>query len=231
VQSCRLARHTRTRRDPLRSKFLRGWKKISGYTALYATAITTSGYPTEVRGGGWFEYQGGIKYDIQLSPSGPYVYPLTEVMGFDYRDPYWLNNGDITLEVLGTVVARGTLPPYSGGAGGAAVDPQSGLWWNPDESGSGYAVDYRHGVLVVTIYSYLANEDPIWYLASGPVTGSAFAATLDRYRGGQCISCGYRGRPTLIGNDGNITLQFQSATSATMTLPGGRSISIEPQPF
>ena len=30
-----------------------------------------------------------------------------------------------------------------------------------------------------------------------------FTATLDKYTGGQCISCPYTGRPTLAGNDGN----------------------------
>ena len=33
-----------------------------------------------------------------------------------------------------------------------ALTPPVGLWWNPSESGSGYAFDYKHGVLVVTVY-------------------------------------------------------------------------------
>jgi len=114
----------------------------------------------------------------------------------------------------------------------AQITPQAGLWWNPDESGSGYALDYKHGVLVVTIYSYVSAGDPIWYLAAGPVSGSNFfSATLDRYRGGQCISCAYAGRPTSPGNDGTVTIQFTSPASATMTLPGGRVVPIQPQPF
>jgi Leucine-rich repeat (LRR) protein len=111
-----------------------------------------------------------------------------------------------------------------------AIAPQVGLWWNPAESGTGYALDFKHGVLVVTVYSYTASGPPIWYLASGPVTNNTFTATLDKYQGGQCIFCTYR--PTEInGNDGTISIFFTSPTSAMMTLPGGRNVQIIPQDF
>ena len=100
------------------------------------------------------------------------------------------------------------------------ITPQVGLWWNPGESGSGYALDYKHGVLVVTVYSYTPAGGPMWYLASGPVNGNTFISTLDKYQNGQCIFCAYPGRPALVGNDGTITTTFTSPTTATMTLPG-----------
>jgi hypothetical protein len=53
-----------------------------------------------------------------------------------------------------------------------------------------------------------------------------FTATLDKYTGGQCISCGYMA-PALSGNDGTITITFTSPTTATADLPGGRHIQIE----
>ena len=109
--------------------------------------------------------------------------------------------------------------------------PQPGLWWNPNESGSGYAIDFKNGTLVVTVYSYKANGDPQWYVAAGPLNGTTFIATLDKYIAGQCISCGYAGRPTPSGNDGTITIEFTSSTSATVNLPGGRVTQIQPQAF
>jgi hypothetical protein len=111
------------------------------------------------------------------------------------------------------------------------VIPQVGLWWNPQESGSGYALDYKHGVLVVTVYSYQQNGTPQWYLAAGSLPNTIFSATLDKYTSGQCISCVYTGRPALAGNDGTITIDFTSATTATVTLPGGRVTQIQPQAF
>jgi hypothetical protein len=106
------------------------------------------------------------------------------------------------------------------------IAPVAGVWWNPNESGSGYGVDYRDGVLVVQVYSYLAGGPAQWYLAAGPVTGNVFTATLDKYTGGQCISCGYKG-PSLAGNDGQITITFTSSATANVDLPGGRHIQIQ----
>jgi len=112
-----------------------------------------------------------------------------------------------------------------------APTPQPGLWWNPAESGSGYGLDYRNGTLVVTVYSYKPNGEPQWYVASGPLKGTTFTGTLDKYAFGQCINCRYNGRPVTMGNDGVMTIEFTSATSATVTLPGGRVTHIEPQAF
>ncbi len=122
--------------------------------------------------------------------------------------------------------ATGHTPWYDN----CGIAPQAGLWWNPAESGSGYALDFKHGVLVVTLYSYTQAGPPIWYLASGPVINNAFTATLDKYAGGQCISCAYRPNSPN-GNDGVVSIFFTSSTSATMTLPGGRNIPIMPQDF
>jgi hypothetical protein len=123
-------------------------------------------------------------------------------------------------------VATGQTPWYTN----CSIAPQVGLWWNPAESGTGYALDCKHGVLVVTVYSYTASGPPIWYLASGPVTNNTFTATIDKYQNGQCISCAYR--PAAInGNDGTMSIFFTSSASATMTLPGGRNFQIVPQDF
>jgi hypothetical protein len=76
------------------------------------------------------------------------------------------------------------------------------------------------------VYSYLGDGSSQWYLAAAPITNNVFTATLDKYTGGQCISCAYKA-PSLSGNDGTITITFTSATTATADLPGGRHIAIE----
>ena len=105
---------------------------------------------------------------------------------------------------------------------------QNGVWWSPTESGSGYAVHVSNGVLVMQIYSYRADGEPQWYLTAGPLGNGNrnYTGTLDKYRGGQCIYCGYQG-PTPVGNDGAISIQFITGSSATVKLPGGRTTNIE----
>jgi hypothetical protein len=111
-------------------------------------------------------------------------------------------------------------------APGGPIIPVGGVWYNPAESGSGFGFDYQNGTLVVEVYSYLAGGAAQWYLAAGPVTNNVFTATLDKYTGGQCISCAYVA-PSLAGNDGTITITFTSPTAATVDLPGGRHIQIQ----
>ena len=80
--------------------------------------------------------------------------------------------------------------------------------------------------MLVQIYSYLAGGAAQWYLAAGAVTNNTFTTTLDKYTGGQCISCAYKGT-TIAGNDGQTTFTFTSPTTANVTLPGGRQIQIQ----
>ena len=90
----------------------------------------------------------------------------------------------------------------AGGAAALPFTPYTGLWWNPDESGTGYNLQVQHGVMVVTMFSYTSAGDPTWYYVPGRLaaagTGVTMSSTLDRYRGGQCASCTYM-HPTAAG--------------------------------
>ena len=96
--------------------------------------------------------------------------------------------------------------------------------------------DVKHGVLVVTIFTYDASGHSEWYLAAGALQSNGatttFNATLDKYRNGQCVGtgCVYRNPGPPAGNDGTLSITFTSPTSATVTLPG-RVTNIQPQAF
>jgi len=201
------------------------WAFATPYTGgTLGAGHKLASYQLEAVGAGWQTNNvnsGPIVYSPP--PDGTWVFAMliTELSGFSaFNDGYaaddWRN-----------------LPPpvVVGTASAPALTPQVGLWWNPDEPGSGYALDYRHGVLVVTVYSYTTTGAAQWYLASGPLSGTLFSATLDKYIGGQCIACSNTVMPTPSGNDGIITIGFTSPTSATVTLPGGRVTRIQPQLF
>lgn len=108
---------------------------------------------------------------------------------------------------------------------GNTIAPLVGLWWNPAESGSGYAIDLEHGVVVVTIYSYNADGTPQWYLMYGPLINNTVSGPLTKYEGGQCISCAYKA-PVPNGEDGMMTIVFTTPTTAAVSLPGGRNFQI-----
>ena len=108
----------------------------------------------------------------------------------------------------------------------ATIIPVAGVYYDPNQSGSGFGLDYQNGTLIVEVYSYLANGASQWYLSSGPVVNNVYTGTLDKYTGGQCISCAFVA-PTLVGNDGMITITFTSPTTASVVLPGGQQRQIK----
>jgi len=171
---------------------------------------------------------------------------LIWISGYDAQvSTYGLKTGIGPLVLASPSPNSGITPDTSGGVltitdltditfeaeTGFLFAPVVGLWWNPSESGSGYNLDVKNGILVVTIYSYKGNGEPQWYITSGPITNHSFSGTINKYVGGQCISCSYTGLPTVGGNDGVVTIDFSSPTTATVSLPGGRVTQIRPQTF
>ena len=167
-----------------------------------------SGYSAEA---GAYNPASGIGSTMLGSPSAQTgVYPST-------------SSGMLALTEIASMTFEATF--------GASVVPVVGLWWNPSESGSGYNIDVKNGVLVATIFTYKANGDPQWYITSGPLVDNIFTGTINKYSGGQCLSCPYKGLPMSAGNDGTVRIEFTSSTSANMLLPGGRVTRIQPQAF
>jgi hypothetical protein len=175
------------------------------------------------------------------TPAGTFANALHvhEQRGSGYSRDVWYAPGvgmvmmsdGVNNAVLTGYTIPGAVPQPGGGAAPLAFTPNAGLWWNPNESGTGYNIQVDHGVMVVTMYSYSAAGDPVWYLAAGRLANSgdgvAGTGTLDKYRGGQCASCMYQ-MPTMMGNDGSVTITFASPVAATVLLPGGRVTQIQP---
>ncbi len=93
-------------------------------------------------------------------------------------------------------------------------------------------MEIQDELLVLELYAYQAGGMAQWYLASGPMTNSGqdFRGTLDKYVGGQCISCSFSS-PTRVGDDGAISIHFMSETSASVTFAGGVTTTIQPFNF
>jgi hypothetical protein len=111
-----------------------------------------------------------------------------------------------------------------------STKPVEGMWWDPTQSGSGYAIAVKHDVLVMTVFSYTDAGLSQWYLFVGPLINNSATGKLLKFAGGQCIECEYR-LPVVAGDDGMATVTFTSPTTGTMLLPGGRITQIVPQDF
>ncbi len=110
--------------------------------------------------------------------------------------------------------------------------PESGWWWNPAESGRGYFIEWQNGYLDMAGFMYDDAGNPIWYLALQPTPNPAsLSSTWTRYANGQTLTGPYKPPSSPPANVAPVTIQFDSTTTGTMTLPGNRSIRIERQPF
>jgi hypothetical protein len=176
------------------------------------------------------------------TPAGTFANALhvREQRGSSYVRDVWyapgvgivkMNDGTNAAVLTGYTIPGAVSQP-GGGAPPLAFTPATGLWWNPDESGTGYGIQVQRGVLVATMYSYTTVGDPVWYFAVARLAnvggGVAALGSLDKYRSGQCASCTYQ-PPSLMGSDGGITFTFTSPTTATVQLSGGRVTQIQPQ--
>lgn len=103
-----------------------------------------------------------------------------------------------------------------------AITPAGGWWWNSTQSGRGYTIEVQKGFLFFIGYLYNADGTATWYVAQGPYTDSSsrFTAPLLTFSGGPCITCPYT-VPSQGPSPGNLTLDFATPTTGTLTWPGG----------
>lgn len=98
----------------------------------------------------------------------------------------------------------------------SAMSPENGVWWNPNESGTGFNFEIQDNVLGVYAYTYEANGLPVYLYGGTTLTGTnQFEGTLNKSSNGSCISCPYR--PNGQVQVGRIKIAFDSPSTATVT--------------
>jgi len=110
--------------------------------------------------------------------------------------------------------------------------PESGWWWNPAESGRGYFIEWQGGTMDMAGFMYDDAGNPIWYLVVADTPEpTALSSGWTRYANGQTLTGAYKAPAVVNANEAPVTIQFDSTTTGTMTLPGNKTIRIERQPF
>jgi hypothetical protein len=108
--------------------------------------------------------------------------------------------------------------------------PQTGWWWNANESGRGFFVESHDGVTFIGAYLYDTDGHALWFVAGGP-NDDAYNYSGDLYNksGGQTLFGSYvaPGNAVVVGQ---ISVHFSDDTHGTVTWPGG-IVNIERQIF
>jgi hypothetical protein len=111
-------------------------------------------------------------------------------------------------------------PPQAG-------SPQSGWWWDPDENGVGYAIEFQGRSAFIAMFTYNSDTTPIWYLYNGPMNSpTLLQAQWTQYCCGQTLTGPFQ-PDQQVGSAGNFSIQFTGPTNAILTKPNGQQIPIE----
>lgn len=118
-----------------------------------------------------------------------------------------------------------------------AYEPESGAWWNPAESGTGYYIEIQDNLLGFMAFSGDTQGRAKWYTSVGFLdytsTGVSFQADLISFRDVQPAGRPYIARPTVEPSYGTLRIVFDPDDNrrATLTWPSGHTIPIQRQEF
>jgi len=138
----------------------------------------------------------------------------------------WNQTGNFNLTASVTVSElQGPYVPCVGcGALVHAPFPETGAWYNPDQSGSGLNFEIQNGVLAGYYYGYDVNGFPEWHLLTGPLVRSGkqgvqweLKTHLQRFDNGNCIGCDYVS-PTGPVEGSSVTLDFMQRAYLRITI-------------
>lgn len=191
----------------------------SGRATWYASGPTSMQSPTSFTGS-LDAYSGGQTID------GVYK-PPTNQTNVGQISIQFQNQTTATLTWPGGTVLIERFRFSSTAASPSQLTPEAGVWWSPQESGRGYAIEVQGSTLSMAAFMYDTAGNPTWYLATGPMVGNTFSGNLSVYANGQTLAGVYKSAALTNSAAGAISIRFTDSATASMTLPNGRVIELQ----
>jgi hypothetical protein len=195
----------------------------------------------------WYVATGPVSLDGSLYTGPLYSAKGGQTLGGAYfGSPTLKDEGPITLAfnsaTTGTMVWPGgtvpiqrfnivqnglNLPP-------AVNQPESGWWWNDQESGRGFFMEWQAGTLDIAGYMYDDAGNSVWYLTVDSMkgaTGQTFTQNWWSYGNGQTLTGAWKPNTPLSTTVAPLSIQFSAPDTAIMTLPNGRTTALKRHRF
>ena len=136
----------------------------------------------------------------------------------------------------GTVpIQRFNIVPNGLNLPAVAGQPESGWWWNPDEDGRGFFMEWQNGTLDIAGYMYDDAGNPVWYLTVGQIGGTASARSFSgnwwSYGNGMTLYGPWQQHQQTSSNVAPLGITFTGPETALMTLPNGRTTNLRRHRF
>lgn len=105
------------------------------------------------------------------------------------------------------------------------LQPETGIYWNPDQSGRGYTLEVMGNSASLTMFHYDSQGLPTWHLVVAPLQGGAFHGAFLRYGGGQTLDGPYVA-PIAPQLDGTLAASFLQPCSGNLWLPNMGTLAV-----
>lgn len=211
--------------------------EVSGNRLFFAAYMyDSSGRST------WYVSSGRTSLDGSLFGEAMSEYANGQTLSGPYRAPTATGVGSLALAfsdaTRGTLILPGTqgpipierfnIVPRGLAAPAAANQPESGWWWDEQESGRGYYIEWQGGSAFLAGYMYDEKGKPIWYVSQAATPNAqSFQGTWIQYGGGQTLGGQARTASVVNGNVAPVAIRFQGQDSAFITLPGRQESPIK----
>jgi streptogramin lyase len=202
--------------------FMAGFLYASSGEATWVASAGPMSSPTQYSGN-LITYIGGQTltgaYNGSPTPTAPFGNIAISFTDNAHGSVIW-PGGTIPIERFDIVTSGSTTAQ-------PATNPETGWWFNPNEGGRGFAVEVQNGSLYLAGYMYDSAGNPTWYLASGAMgSPTLFQGEWTQLGNGQTLTGSYVAPQQVNAMAGAVTLQFNNAYSATLTLPNSRQIPL-----
>ena len=133
----------------------------------------------------------------------------------------------------GTVpIERQPFTPDSLGAPALPNQPESGWWWNPNESGRGFFIEWQGAWVDFAGYMYDDSGNPVWYIGVYQLADPRMiSGSWWTYANGQSMLGPYKPATQTSNNFAPVTITFSAPDTAVMTLPNNRTTALTRQRY
>jgi hypothetical protein len=192
------------------------WNVSPGPTSLGGSFFSSDLY--NVTGG---QTLGGAYQAANATKVGPITLAFSDASHGTMTWP----GGSVSIERQNLIPGGLTAPPQ-------ANVPETGWWWNPQESGRGFFIEWQKGYADIAGYMYDDNGNPVWYIAVYETPNArVFSGNWWTFANGQSMGGTYRAATRTSDNFAPLSINFTGPDTAVMTLPNGRTTNLVRQRF
>jgi hypothetical protein len=142
------------------------------------------------------------------------------------------SHGTMTWPGGSVPIERMNLVPGGLDAAPRSNQPENGWWWNPQESGRGFFIEWQGDWADLAGYMYDDAGNPVWYISVFQTPDiRKFNGAWWSFANGQSMSGTYHAPTQTSSNVAPVTVTFSAPDTAVMTLPNGRTTTLVRQRF